>query len=84
MTMGIMKTLMAAAMSAAVLEAVAFEPRIECAERGGWTIVGELAAVDEGVCEYRVKMRSAESARPPKFSVSFALPQGGFARLARQ
>lgn len=72
-----LKSMLVAAMAVVALEAAALEPRIECAERGGWTIAGELAAVDEGVCEYRVKMRSAESARPPRFSVSFALPQGG-------
>ena len=72
-----LKSMLVAAMAVVALEAAALEPRIECAERGGWTIAGELADVDGGVCEYRVKMRSAEGARPPRFSVSFALPQGG-------
>ena len=73
-----LKSLLAAAAAAtAALGAGAFEPRIECADRRGWTIAGELVGDADGVCEYRVRMQCAESARPPKFTVSFALPQGG-------
>ena len=63
---------------AAVLPAFgAVSPRVVCESAGTWTFDGATVERGQGVCEYRVSMKSLEPAVPPKFGVTFSVPQDG-------
>ena len=55
----------------------AVSPRVVCESAGTWTFDGGVVERGEGVCEYRVSMKSPEPAVPPKFGVEFSVPQDG-------
>ena len=55
----------------------AVSPRVVCESAGTWTFDGRVVERGEGVCEYRVSIKSPEPAVPPKFGVAFSVPQDG-------
>ena len=55
----------------------AVSPRVVCESAGTWTFDGRVVERGGGVCEYRVSMKSPEPAVPPKFGVTFSVPQDG-------
>ena len=55
----------------------AVSPRVVCESAGTWTFDGGVVERGEGVCEYRVSIKSPEPAVPPKFGVAFSVPQDG-------
>lgn len=58
--------------ASAALSAV--EPKVECVASGSWKIETERVATG-GVSEFVVRMKSPSSAVPPRFTLSFDLPQ---------
>ena len=52
----------------------AAEPKVECADPGSWKIETERVTSGE-VAEFVVRMKSATPAVPPRFTLSFDLPQ---------
>ena len=52
----------------------AVEPKVECADPGSWKIETECVASGD-VAEFVVRMKSATPAVPPRFTLSFDLPQ---------
>ena len=53
------------------------KPNIECAAPGAWRFATKLGEFGDGVCEFAVKLNAPDPAVPPKFCVSFSLPQNG-------
>ena len=58
-----------------VASAAVGEVALECKEPGGWTFVRELKRGTDGIETLTVTLTSDAEARPPEFSLSFAVPQ---------
>lgn len=71
------KSILAVLLAAALPAFGAVSPRVVCESAGTWTFSGRVVERGEGVCEYRVSMKSPEPAVPPKFGVEFSVPQDG-------
>ena len=74
-----MKVAIALTSSLVDFAASAVELTVNCANPGGWKIRTDCVSAADGVEIHRIAMTSPTNAVPPKFTVSFGVPGGGFA-----
>ena len=74
-----MKLAIALTSSLVAFAASAVELTVNCANPGGWKIRTDCVSAADGVEIHRIAMTSPTNAVPPKFTVSFGVPGGGFA-----